>query len=107
MVKDFAQAAELDITESINKFKTPSSITTKFPFSLPFDIYNIFNIFSESPRAPKFTIPLDFTTIGGDVYDIVIDLSEYEWIATIVRWILYAVFLSGLILTTNKLIGRG
>lgn len=107
MIKEYSVAVDIDISESINKFKTPSSITTKFPFSLPFDIYNIFNIFSAEPQAPKFTIPFDFTSIGGDVYNINIDLSDYEWIANIIRWILYAIFIAGLVLLTNKLIGRG
>ena len=100
-------SAELDISETIDKFNTPDSITTKFPFSLPFDIYNVFNILSADPVAPQFEIPIDMTTIGGEVYTIDIDLSEYDFIANIVRWLLYGVFLIGLILLTNRLIGRG
>lgn len=45
--------------------------------------------------------------IGGEVYTIDIDLSEYDFIANIVRWLLYGIFLIGLILLTNRLIGRG
>ena len=100
-------SAELDISETIDKFNTPDSITTKFPFSLPFDVYNVFNILSADPVAPQFEIPIDMTTIGGEVYTIDIDLSEYDFIANIVRWLLYGVFLIGLILLTNRLIGRG
>lgn len=107
LLKDLTISIDLDITDTINKFETPSTITTKFPFSLPFDIYNIFNIFSASSEAPKFTIPFDLSSIGGEKYDIVIDLSEFDWIASIVRWFLYAVFIVGLILVTNNLIGRG
>lgn len=100
-------SAELDISKTVDKFNTPDSITTKFPFSLPFDVYNMFNILSAEPVAPQFEIPLDFTTLGGEVYTIDIDLSEYDFIANIVRWLLYGVFLIGLILVTNRLIGRG
>ena len=40
-------------------------------------------------------------------YSIEVDLSEFEMVATIVRWFLYIIFIIGLILVTNKLIGRG
>lgn len=100
-------SSELDISETIDKFNTPDSITTKFPFSLPFDVYNIFNILSADPVAPQFEIPIDMTTLGGEVYTIDIDLSDYDYIANIVRWLLYGVFLIGLVLLTNRLIGRG
>lgn len=98
---------DIDISETIDKFKTPGSITTKFPFSIPFDIYHIFNTFSAAPVAPHFVIPFDFTSIGAEKYEIEIDLTEYEWIANIVRWLVYAIFLIGLAILTNKAIGRG
>lgn len=85
---------------------TPSVITDKFPFSLPFDVYNIFNLLSAQPEAPKFEIPLKSDELGINE-NINIDLSEYNWIAEIVRWFLYIAFLVGLALITNKLIGRG
>lgn len=91
-IKDGTYVGNIDITDTINKFETPSSITTKFPFSLPFDIYNIFNLLSAPPQTPKFNIPLDFTSFGGDVYDIEIDLSDFDEIANVVRWLLYGVF---------------
>lgn len=101
------EAIELNIAENVNRLDPPSSITTKFPFSLPFDVYNIFNLFSADPVTPKFTIPFDFSAFGGEVYEINIDLSQFDYIANIVRWLLYGVFIIGLVLLTNKLIGRG
>ena len=85
--------------------KTPSNITDKFPFSLPFDVYNTFNLLSAEPVAPKFTIPLKMD--GVFEYEIEVDLSEYDWLANIVRWFIFIAFVVGLILITNKLIGRG
>lgn len=101
------ESVELDIADNLHKLDPPSSITTKFPFSLPFDVYNIFNVLSADPVTPKFTIPFDFSSIGGEVYEINIDLSQFDYIANIVRWFLYGVFLIGLAVLTNKLIGRG
>lgn len=97
----------LDLDDTLDRFQFPSSISTKFPFSLPFDIYNLFNVFSADPVTPKFTVPLDMTSVGGEVYNIDIDLSDFDDIANIVRWLLYGLFLIGLIILTNKLIGRG
>lgn len=97
----------LDLDDTLDRFQLPSSISTKFPFSLPFDIYNLFNVFSADPVTPKFTVPLDMTSVGGEVYNIDIDLSDFDDIANIVRWLLYGLFLIGLIILTNKLIGRG
>lgn len=85
--------------------ETPDSIIDKFPFCLPFDIYNVFNLLSAPPIAPQFDIPFEME--GYFDYSIEVDLSEFEMVATIVRWFLYIIFIIGLILVTNKLIGRG
>lgn len=104
---EFSQAQEIELDLSEGRLKTPSLISTKFPFSIPFDIYNLFNIFSASPKTPEFDIPLDMTSVGGAEYNIHVDLSYFDTVANVVRWLLYGVFVAGLILVTNKLIGRG
>ena len=85
--------------------ETPDSIIDKFPFCLPFDIYTVYNLLSAPPIAPQFEIPFEME--GYFDYSIEVDLSEFEMVATIVRWFLYIIFIIGLILVTNKLIGRG
>lgn len=85
--------------------KTPDTIINKFPFSLPFDVYNVFNLLSAPPQTPKFTIPFEMNGVFKE--EITIDLSLFDNIAYIVRWLLYILFILGLILVTNKLIGRG
>ncbi len=85
--------------------RTPNIITDKFPFSLPFDIYHVFNLLSATPQAPRWEVPIEMEGVFD--YSIEVDLSEYDWIANIVRWFLYAAFIVGLIIITNKLIGRG
>lgn len=109
-----ANVGEIDTTitgeldTSLPKFdvETPAVITDKFPFSIPFDVYNIVNLLSAEPKAPVFNIPFESEDLGID-YTMEIDLSEYDWIANIVRWILYIIFLVGLAIKTNSLIGRG
>ena len=41
------------------------------------------------------------------LYNIDIDLSDWDWIAEIVRWFMWIIFVVGLLALTNKLIGRG
>ena len=93
------------VAENDFDIKTPDTIIDKFPFCLPFDIYTIFNLLSAQPVAPEFEIPFEME--GYFEYTIDVDLSEFETVATIVRWFLYIIFIIGLILVTNKLIGRG
>lgn len=101
-----ALAASKEITaDKTFEIETPSTIIDKFPFSLPFDLHKAFNILSAEPQAPSFEIPLKMEGVFD--YSIDIDLSEYEFIAEICRGLLYAIFIVGLILATNKLIGRG
>lgn len=101
-----ALTASKEITaDKTFEIETPSTIIDKFPFSLPFDLHKAFNILSAEPKAPSFEIPLKMEGVFD--YSIDIDLSEYEFIAEICRGLLYAIFIVGLILATNKLIGRG
>ncbi|MCL2087768.1 MAG: hypothetical protein FWH05_09295 [Oscillospiraceae bacterium] len=99
-------------------------IFDKFPFSLPFDFYNIVTIFVEKPKTPVFDIPISNREDGdyqqGDKwyssdgrlknfdidYTINIDLTRFDWVASIIRWFVYVVFVVFLIFRTNNLIGR-
>lgn len=105
VIADAITATQEITAEKKLDINTPSTITDKFPFSLPFDVYNTFNLLSAEPVAPKFTIPLKME--GVFEYEIEVDLSEYDWLANIVRWFIFVAFVVGLILITNKLIGRG
>lgn len=97
-IEDVAANGDFDV-------ETPSFIIDKFPFCIPFDIYKLFNILSAEPQAPHFQIPI--TIVDGEPVNIDIDLSEWDWIAEIVRWFMWIIFVVGLLALTNKLIGRG
>lgn len=115
-------------TEKENNSKlnvTMPVIRDKFPFSLPFDVYNFFTILAKEPKTPKFTLPLSnketgdyqrngkwYNSSGREKtfffdYSIDIDFKEYEIISTICRSLIFIAFLIGLAMATNKLIGRG
>lgn len=77
---------------------------TKFPFCLPWDLYNVFVLLNAEPVAPKFDIPFKFDRLGID-YTFSIDLSEYEQLALISRVSLSVMFIIALILLSRKVIG--
>lgn len=76
----------------------------KFPFCLPWDLYNVFVILNAEPVAPKFDIPFKFERFGID-YVFTIDLSDYEQFALISRASLSITFVIALILLSRKVIG--
>ena len=75
----------------------PSAITKKFPFSIPWDLFNSVGVLASPSEAPKWTFPF-----GKD--SIVIDMAPYGVPAAVARWGLSLLFLIGLILLTNKVI---
>lgn len=77
---------------------------TKFPFCLPWDLYNVFVLLNAEPVAPKFDIPFKFDRLGID-YTFSVDLSEYEQLALISRVSLSVMFIIALILLSRKVIG--
>ena len=81
--------------------------TTRFPFSLPWDLYRAFTAFkSGSDKAPVLKLPIDLGDFGD--YSCEVDLSVFDDnVVLAVRWCTYIGFVVLLIYVTNKLIGRG
>ena len=76
----------------------------KFPFCLPWDLYNLFAGFNTSAEAPKFVIPFKIERFGIDE-SITIDLSDFTEQVKIVRFFIGAGFVLALILISRKMIG--
>jgi len=91
----------IDISPLRNVF---TGVTTKFPFSLPWDLQNAVNLFAGSgenigPWAIAFPTPY------GDVtFDVVIPQSFLDYLVYI-RWALLIMFDVGLIYATGRLLG--
>ena len=107
---DFISPPDSATQDDIDDMKAPSLIFQKFPFCIPWDLYNAFAVLQAEAVAPvfTFTVPVDYSLIGGtdDEYEIVLDLSEYELAITVFRWCLLVTFVVGLVLATRKLIGN-
>lgn len=82
----------------------PAIITTKFPFSLPWDIYHLLSLLNYQPCAPVIEVNEDFM---GMNFQFEIDFSFLDPYVPFFRWFIvigYAVFL---ILSVRKLMGGG
>ena len=89
---------ELDFS----RLRTSQNVTTLFPFSIPFDYYRTIASLRVPPQVP--VVEMDFSgTIFGD-YVWRLDMSEFEFIAEIVRWGVWIMFFIGLITATHKFI---
>lgn len=98
LANTFLGKAELDFDALKN-----NGFTTKFPFSIPFDLYNCIAQLVASPVPPVFTLSFAGTVMES-AGDIVIDMSQFEVLAKIVRFFVFFGFVLGLIKLTRYLI---
>ena len=87
-----------------------SGLFDKFPFCIPYDIYNLFRGFSGNATPPKFSIPFRYGEQSDGTYlvdyNFEIDFSQYELLAQILRWYISISFTAWLVLITRKVIGN-
>ncbi len=76
----------------------------KFPFCLPWDVYNVFANLVAEPEAPVFEIPMKWEFLDID-YTLIIDFSMFDEIAKISRFFSSLGFVVFLILISRKVIG--
>ena len=84
-----------------------SAMTTKFPFSLPWDLINQLKIFDAAPQSPKIDINIpDYLQIAGQTipFKFTLDLSMFDKVATMVRWFNIIIWDIALILVLRKLL---
>lgn len=79
-----------------------SGLETVWPFSIPWDVYNILSLLNTQPQAPRFEFEL---YLGVGTYDIVIDLSEWDSAARICRAGEYLLFVVGMCVFLYKKFG--
>lgn len=72
-------------------------IKEKFPFSLPFDIYNILSILSAEKKVPNWTFEIKNV-------ELVINFEKFEHLAAITRTMLVIIYILMLIILTRRFI---
>ena len=91
----------------VNSFAI-SDLSNIFPFCLPFDLIDLFSVLSAEPQAPRFvwTFPA-VPDYGIPKVDVVIDLSDFDPVAKIVRTMETLLFIVGLVMITRSHMIRG
>lgn len=79
------------------------SLTTIFPFCIPFDIYNMVTMFVAEPEAPhaEWTFYLPWS---NQEYSVGWDLSDFDGVAQVCRSLELVLFAVGLAVITHKVI---
>lgn len=85
----------------ITDYQTPS-LTTVFPFCVPYDVIKFFGVLNAEPKAPKWTFDLNNISEG---YKLTIDMKDYESIIVVFRYGMLGLFIIGLILITRYIVG--
>lgn len=101
-------------TETINLDPVkniPKVLFTKFPFSIPWDLYNVYNLMATDNRSPpEFILGIQMSksstlsSLGAGDINMEVKLENYEQIAGIIRVGELLLFVLGLIFATKKLI---
>jgi hypothetical protein len=108
---DATDAAERTANDTVNKGRDttapknptmpdmtiPQAITRKFPFSIPWDLYNSITILASPGEAPKWVFPFGKESIT-------VDMLPYNGVAAVARWGISLLFLIALIILTSRVI---
>lgn len=91
--------------DGTNKMKLPTLLLQKFPFCIPYDLYNGINQFNAEAEMPSFDIPFHFAQINFD-YTMHIDFEKFTTLAKICQWFFSVSWVVILILLTRKVIWK-
>lgn len=82
-------------------------LKSKFPFSVPWDIFFFVTLLAAEPETPHFEVPIDFEISALDMhihYDFIVDFSDYQYLSDIFRVILSMTYAVGLLKMTAGIV---
>ncbi len=91
--------------ETANKLQLPKLLLSKFPFCIPWDLYNAISIMNAPAEIPAFDYPFSFPELGIDE-TLHLDLNRFDTVATVVKWFLAAIWTVLLIYLTKKIVWK-
>lgn len=107
LLKDFLTAPAAAIgTAASSLGETANMLTDKFPFSIPWDMAALVTLLSAEPQAPVFKLPIAIESVGIEEY-IEIDMSQFEYLSTIMRGMLSILYAYGILSMTTKVMDIG
>lgn len=80
-------------------------LSTKFPFSIPWDVYNAFASLSAPPQSLNYTVYMDLGQIGRIPFNF--NTGPFDGIMVIIRGLETAIFAGYLLASTKKYIWTG
>lgn len=84
----------------------PDMIISKFPFCLPWDLYNAVGTLNVEAAPPVVTVPCLVVPQLDINESITIDMSQFDGVAKVCRWGFSILWIIGLIFLTKKLIWK-
>lgn len=81
---------------------TVGGLASVFPFCIPFDLVNMMRSLMAGRRAPRIELPFVIPNLVN--YTMVIDLAQFDSVATILRGMEFLAFAVGLAMVTRYLI---
>lgn len=102
-IGEILTGADVNTETEEEQIKYTRSLKEFFPFCLPFDLYNLLAQFNSSRESPYFEIPFDTPWFS---YTFVLDGSQFDSLAYVLRGCEVVVFAIGLILLTRKMIWK-
>lgn len=104
LIEKLVQLITGDLSGAVRTF---GDLKTRFPFSIPWDLYALLVLFSHSPVTPVFDLPFSYVGQNWTVYTqyVHIDLSDFDYIAEAFRWCSLALFSLALAWKTPYMIG--
>lgn len=91
-----------DDLPSSGDLSLPDLIISKFPFCIPFALYDMLSLLVAEPVEPVFHVPLKIGNVVDE--EIVLDFSNFSSAIEIIRWGEWAVFVVGLAYVTRTYI---
>lgn len=82
-------------------------LKSKFPFSIPWDIFFFVTLLAAEPEVPYFEVPINFDVSALDMhidYLFVVDFAQYQYLSDILRTILSMTYCVGLIKMTSGVV---
>ena len=104
-VDDGAESAIATLSDALDD--ATGLLKSKFPFSVPWDIFFFVTLLAADPETPHFEVPIDFDVSAIDMhihYDFVVDFSDYKYLSDICRVVLSMTYAVGLMKMTAGIV---
>ena len=104
-ILDFNQGGLLDTDFNMPAYDG-NKLANKFPFCIPFDVYNLISNFVAEPEAPQFhwlVLPANSFGMSNEAFYIDLDFTPYNFLVQLMRFFIAVGFVIFLMVKTKDL----